>query len=1623
MAQRFQTFPNNPILEEIKLTVNLPPPPPNGKTFVKALTFTASEVKFSYQVQASNRVFRSAESDKFLITDFQKLRFENQSSSEYIIRILTAGIVLNGNRYYYFGQSNSHLKDRKCILLQESQERIKQILDNFGDWSKFKSVAKLAKRIGLLFTTGDKVLDLPSEKYDNIDDIERNNFNFTDGCGFVSKSLIKKIAKKMDLQFRDKRLYPSIIQIRYQGFKGILLLGSHLNGKDKDCEFRKSMNKFNYKGPNDFCVVGYSKPYTFGRLNTQIIMLLSSLGVPDDIFLKKQQQHFERLDLILNDLSIAFEYLLTNGEVKLAGGLIEKGFTKDIRAFLNKSCKQEMETSLKEKKSSSGDTIHSEKLRIIVKDSRIVYAASDPTKKLKSNECFFRPTIENRPQTIIGPIFCVRNPCYHAGDIVVLNAVHIPECEDIVDVLLFSVNGDIPTAHRSAGGDLDGDKFFTCWDKELMPWRTVESYGYPGGSEPVRQNIQRTDLIKHFAKYSNAGVSRCANLFSKWADAKGPSCEECKELNKLFSHAVDGQSVKIPDNLEQTPIVDEHVRQNRIWNRLITIAEVKREEKRQNIATNDLNSLTMDREELHEFLKEGHYDATDYEMLNILIRWCKVNKLEVEEFLYYINFSSFNTYERLSAFKERLIPHHLLFNALNMSRILKPAQMRNFNLDDANHHWKLFHQSNESSLSTSLISNLSKAVTNFNRVFVALRFNHELTICISLHGKFEPDIENDADGKINVYGFNQSGTIMKLKSCLEKYKLYYNEEHFQVYLTKKQNTFVWLGTPKQQMIRVVSLNELDVRSSISVAIDKLCHNTARKTSKIQKKNICESEIYAVSNRDGLHLKYQAVNHEYMVDEEQVDIDVDYNPPNPENPDDQDANLLSLDPINNFTNNLDELIKRMECWTKYGLYDKVIDTYTKFLETINSANDLHILAEFSEKNPIVHIPLVEFVTKPNSLEIQSNTLICLIGTCLKASKCLEDVLVLERVIRLLTESSCSATLTMYQAFKIFTHIIIDYPSSKTALEYLESLAEIIEQILHSHIDDTDDPVFGISINYFINQVKMLCVQTLEELSFDDDDTTKIRYRARSSKTEEKKFNLMSIGQIEVRVRPGDVVLLKRLNHKSKEPISTIRAVVISIESGVRIEVSWVPRDIEIATWKLILVGNIIGFRNSMNAIQELYPTQEDKISTFLKIIFEPEKFTKNNTDLLVASNSDSQELNASQHLAVERAQNGPLTLWQGPAGTGKTKSIFQLILRLLGHNFDKPILVTAATNAAVDNVALHLVNHGGINLVRIGDIKAIHSNLLSITLEIGLDGLPKRKHSKDAKQKLQDAKVIFATCVGCGISLLEKFEFCFVIVDEASQVSEPTCLIPLAKKCERFLLVGDHKQLPPFYLPKAKEVGYSISLFERMIKNSYPCYLLDTQYRMHPGISEFPNKKFYNNKLKDGVNAEQRPLINGFAWPNPVIPVAFVQITGKELYLKSSKYNSEEVNDLVNKMKIIIESGDVGPQEIGIISLYNAQLEKVDTAIKDCKNESFKNIEIKTADGFQGREKELILITCVRCNENGNIGFLDDERRFNVMLTRAKRGLIIFGDRKTLCSSQMWIEWFAWADQNELVIKE
>ncbi|CAG8517646.1 760_t:CDS:2 [Funneliformis mosseae] len=1571
-----------------------------------------------------SRILAVVEPDKILTADFSGLYFEGQSSSKYIIRILTEGIVINNKKYNYLGQSNSLIKDRKCVLLEADEREIKRFLDKFGDWTKFNNTAKLAKRIGLLFSTGNKVIDLPFDINDNnvlLDDVMKDDHCFTDGCGLVSKDIIREVSNKLKIRYRNKRYDPSVIQIRYRGFKGILLLGTDLKGWE--CRFRKSMKKFEYRADNSFYVVEHSKPYAFGRLNTQIVILLSSIGVPDDAFLHKQEQHFERLNTMFTDLSVAFEFLLTNGEVALADELFENGFTKKIIEYLNQSYNKELGSSLKTKKVRSG-TVESEKLRIIVKDSRLAFGASDPTGKLKEYQCFFRPIINNKPITIIGPIFYVRNPCYHPGDIVVLKGVHLPECEDIVDVLLFSVNGDVPAAHKSAGGDLDGDKFFVCWDKELMPRESVEPYGYPGGKDAVNHNIQRSDLIKHFAMHSNAGVSRCASLFLKWAETKGPKCLECLQINKLFSSAVDGQPVKIPSYLNLLPEVDDQIVQNRIWNKLVNIAEKKREESKSLNKNKDLSlKLKMGREELCTFLEEDCSEATDYELLCFLIRWCHVNDTDIKEFLYYLDFTTFTMDEKRAAIATGRVPTAQILNAIHDSDILDCKKMINyFSLGEEKNHWKLFHKDSEIQYSTGITPDISRAIANFRKVFIALKFDHELSVCISLYGEFEIETENDADGKIDIYGFNRSGTIINKKSCTGGYKLWFNDNYIQIYHSDKRNSFVWLGSPKHLQADIISLNDLDVKSSVSVAIDKLSHNTAKKTSRIRKKTLCMSEIYVVSNRDGIHTRLQVVNPEYRVNMEKPDVDEDYNPADANNvKDENDKKLLSL-PLT--AKKLSELIERMECWIKYGLFGRVIKAYEIYLDDNKSESDLQKLVEFSTKIPIVYGSLIKMIQK-HTLEVSSVTLVSLIGTCLKASKCKIDTVVLESVKNVL---NCCVSISMFQLFEIINHLVIHYPCPKVLLEeyqegeregknYLEDLFDIIKQKLEPPVNIPE-----AAITHFMHLVKILCIQTLEESYSENQKTPRNRYRARQNQAKAKnRVNLMSTGSAQIRLRPGDLIILKRLNKKSIEPISVIRAVVITMEPEASIEVSWVPRDMLMATWKVKKVGNIIGFRQSMEAFQKLYPAQ-DEISPLLERIIEPQNFDRtiaanatDTTDEGSSTTSSNQALNRSQREAIERGKNGILTLWQGPAGTGKTKSIYQLILNLLDLDPKLPILVTAATNAAVDNIALLLVKLEGIKTIRVGETRT--PELFPITLEAGLDGSFRRINSKKGQELLKSAKIICATCVGSGTSLLEKIEFEFVIVDEASQVSEPNCLIPLAKTCKRFLLVGDHKQLPPFCHPIAHKAGYSVSLFERMHTSLYPFNLLDTQYRMHPGISKFPNDEFYQGRLNDGIGAVDRPLVGGFNWPNPKVPVTFVQVSGIDEPGKGgSRYNEKEVESIINTVKKIVETGGVEAKEVGIISLYNAQLEKITGKL------GINDIEVKTADGFQGREKELILITCVRCNDKGNIGFLEDPRRFNVMLTRAKRGLIIFGDRKTLCTNEMWKRWFSWVDSNGLIYR-
>ena len=282
--------------------------------------------------------------------------------------------------------------------------------------------------------------------------------------------------------------------------------------------------------------------------------------------------------------------------------------------------------------------------------------------------------------------------------------------------------------------------------------------------------------------------------------------------------------------------------------------------------------------------------------------------------------------------------------------------------------------------------------------------------------------------------------------------------------------------------------------------------------------------------------------------------------------------------------------------------------------------------------------------------------------------------------------------------------------------------------------------------------------------------------------------------------------------------------------------------------------------------------------------------------------------------------------------------------------------------------------------------------------------------------LVNSEVICTTNSSAGSEFLMEKYFDTLFIDEASQSTEPSCLIPLIK-AKKVVMAGDHKQLPPTVLhPLAKGLMYT--MFERFI-DLYPenSYMLKLQYRMNKIINSFPSNKFYNGELITAKEIEDRKLsdIVNINSNNPITddtPIVFIDTLGefKEERKKASqsKYNPKEaeiVKEIVEKLKDL----GINVEDIGVITPYKDHEEYLKTLIPD--------VEIKTVDGFQGREKEIIIISLVRSNLDENIGFLDDLRRLNVALTRAKRKLIIVGDGKTLSSNPVYKELIDYIKEN------
>lgn len=434
------------------------------------------------------------------------------------------------------------------------------------------------------------------------------------------------------------------------------------------------------------------------------------------------------------------------------------------------------------------------------------------------------------------------------------------------------------------------------------------------------------------------------------------------------------------------------------------------------------------------------------------------------------------------------------------------------------------------------------------------------------------------------------------------------------------------------------------------------------------------------------------------------------------------------------------------------------------------------------------------------------------------------------------------------------------------------------------------------------------------------------------------------------------------------------------------------------------------------------------------------------------------LNKTQETAVNEV------LWakdvevvHGPPGTGKTTTLVEAIYETLHR--ETQVLVCAQSNMAVDWISEKLVDHG-VPVLRIGNPSRVNDKMLSFTYERKFESHPdypelwsirktirqmkeNRKRGDNIHQKIarlrdratelemtinaqlfDEARVVACTLVGSANKLLVRHKFSTLFIDEAAQALEPACWIA-TRRASRVILAGDHQQLPPtIKCYEAMKQGLGKTLMERIVENQPEAVtLLKVQYRMNDTIMKFSSDWFYHGEVESDESVKHRSVLD---WEHPIQWIdgnEMLQQVNEELQEEEKlnidfteqfigenhgRINKAEAELVLSTLKNYIDK--IGKErflserlDVGIISPYKVQTQYLRQQIR--KREEFRPfrqvISVNTVDGFQGQERDIILISLVRSNENGQIGFLSDLRRMNVAMTRARMKLMIFGDKETL----------------------
>ena len=525
------------------------------------------------------------------------------------------------------------------------------------------------------------------------------------------------------------------------------------------------------------------------------------------------------------------------------------------------------------------------------------------------------------------------------------------------------------------------------------------------------------------------------------------------------------------------------------------------------------------------------------------------------------------------------------------------------------------------------------------------------------------------------------------------------------------------------------------------------------------------------------------------------------------------------------------------------------------------------------------------------------------------------------------------------------------------------------------------------------------------------------------------------------RPVYIILIEKQNDKNGKKTKSITGTVSYVDGdrmvvtvpdgtdtvGMQTAASlYVQLGFDETTYRLMFeaLDRTIGARGRLGYLRDLfYSSQKAETFTFAPLSFP--------------------FLNVSQERAVNEVLRAKdVAVVHGPPGTGKTTTLVEAIYETLRR--ENQVLVCAQSNMAVDWISEKLVDRG-INVLRIGNPTKVNDKMLSFTYERRFESHPdypqlwairksirqlranRKRGDHSFHQKLErlkeretelelrirnqlfrEARVIASTLVGSANRLLDGMKFGTLFIDEAAQALEAACWIPM-RRATRVILAGDHCQLPPTIKSvAAMKGGLDKTLMQRIVERKPEAVtLLKMQYRMNEAIMRFSSDWFYHGEVEAAPMVKYRGILDldkAIEWKDTSGDTSHEEFVGDNF----GRINKEEAQLTlltlaeyfvrIGRQRIIDERIDVG-----IISPYRAQVQYLRHLIKktDFYKPFRKIIAVNTVDGFQGQERDIIVISMVRSNEEGQIGFLRDLRRMNVAITRARMKLIILGDSATL----------------------